>query len=206
METSLMALFRDARGEEEFTALYEYSRAKLQLHVAHQLAGSRGHLDPREVCQDVFVNVYRYSSGFRDEQPRSFRVWSCTIARNAIRRRYARSGGLSFQDLPEGISEPADPRRGPVRQLELEEDRKRIANAWTILLVQYRAAYELLSERDRLALHLIEVEGLTYLEGCERLGVGMSNMKMIMFRARRRLRLHIARAMAHLTESDRLAG
>lgn len=197
METSLMALFRDDRGEEEFNALYDYSSAGLQTQVARQLAGNRGRLDPKEVCQDVFVNVYRYSSGFRDEQPRSFRVWSGTIARNAIRRRYAQPAGLSFQDMPDGVSEPADTRRTPVAEMLVKEERSQISGAWGVLLLQYLAAFQLLSKRDQEALHIIEVEGLTYAEGCERLGVGMSNMKMIMFRARRRLRMHMAAAMAN---------
>ncbi len=206
METSLMALFRDSRGEEEFNALYDYSSPGLLLQVARQLAGSRGRLDPKEVCQDVFVNVYRYSAGFRDDQPRSFRVWSGTIARNAIRRRYNQPRGLSFQDMPDGVSEPVDPRRNPVAQLLVEEERKSICEAWGILLSQYLAAFELLSERDQDALRMIEVEGLTYADGCERLGVGMSNMKMIMFRARRRLRMHMAASMACAAQADRTAG
>ena len=206
IETGLMALFRDARGEAEFNALYDYSSPGLQMQIARQLAGNKGRLDLREVCQDVFVNVYRYSAGFRDEQPRSFRVWSGTIARNAIRRRYNGPSGLSFQDMPEGVSEPADPRRTPAAQLLVKEERKTISEAWGIVLTQYLAAFELLSERDREALRMIEVEGLTYSEGCERLGVGMSNMKMIMFRARRRLRMHMAAAMACAVQNERTAG
>jgi RNA polymerase sigma factor (sigma-70 family) len=206
IETCLMALFRDDRGEEEFNALYDYSSAGLQVQVSRQLAGSRGRLDPKEVCQDVFVNVYRYSSGFRDEQPRSFRVWSGTIARNAIRRRYTQPTGLSFQDMPDGVSEPADPRRTPLAQILVEEERSQISGAWGVLLLQYLAAFEQLSSRDQDALHMIEVEGLTYSEGCDRLGVGMSNMKMIMFRARRRLRMHMAASMANAISSERQVG
>ena len=202
IETALMALFRDHRGEEEFTALYDYSADGLQVQVARQLAGQGGRLDPKEICQDVFVNVYRYSAGFRDEAPRSFRSWSGAIARNAIRRRFVRRPAFYYQALPEGVAEPVDPRRGPVAQLSVLEERTRIAGAWGILLTQYLAAFQKLSKRDQIALQMIEVEGLSYSEGCERLGVGMSNMKMIMFRARKRIRLHIATSLACALGTD----
>ncbi|MFT7484476.1 MAG: hypothetical protein ACI9F9_000316, partial [Candidatus Paceibacteria bacterium] len=59
IETGLMAIFRDHRGEAEFTALYDYSALSLQGQVSRQLAGHGGRVDPKEICQDVFVNVYR---------------------------------------------------------------------------------------------------------------------------------------------------
>jgi DNA-directed RNA polymerase specialized sigma24 family protein len=46
-----------------------------------------------------------------------------------------------------------------------------------------------------LALELVELEGLSYAEAGARLHVGISNMKMIMFRARRRLRAKIGAAL-----------
>jgi DNA-directed RNA polymerase specialized sigma24 family protein len=61
-----------------------------------------------------------------------------------------------------------------------------------IVLVHYAEAYQQLSARDRQALDLIEVQGLSYASACRRLSVGLSNMKMILFRARRRIRARIA--------------
>ena len=62
-------------------------------------------------------------------------------------------------------------------------------------------ATQVLGERDRAALHMVEVEGLTYAEAGRRLGVGRSNMKMIMFRSRKRIRAHIQRAMEGRVET-----
>lgn len=64
-----------------------------------------------------------------------------------------------------------------------------------ILLLHYAAAWEKLSTRDRAALEMIEVQGLSYAEAGRRLKVGRSNMKMIMFRSRKRIRTLILRAM-----------
>lgn len=210
LETALMALFRDRRGEEEFTALHELTQATVLRCILGSGVGLRGRLDAQELCQDVFVNVYRYSSGFRDEQPRSFRVWVGAIARNVVRRHLGARRRLSIHDLPDGVSEPEDPRFGPSARVSIQEERQSIAQSWGILLLHYAAAWRKLSPRDQEALHLIEVEGLSYTEACERLSVGMSNMKMIMFRARKRIRAHIAAAMdstlRDLEEGRRLAG
>jgi DNA-directed RNA polymerase specialized sigma24 family protein len=79
--------------------------------------------------------------------------------------------------------------------------------AWAILLLQYARAWEQLGPRDRLALELIEVQGCTYAEASARLGVGLSNMKMIMFRARRRIRAAIGGTLdAREAKVRRLAG
>ena len=62
-------------------------------------------------------------------------------------------------------------------------------------LVHYRKAFDQLSDRDRLAMQLVEVQGRTYKEAGEVLNVRASNMKMILFRARKRLMNHMRRAM-----------
>ena len=152
-------------------------------------------IDPQEVCQDTFVNVYRYAASFRDEHPRSFKAWVQAISRNVIHRQLSKAARLSLQDLPEGLSEPETRVAGPAANAQIREERELIARAWGLLMLHYAAAWKELSARDRRALELIEVEGRSYAQAGEILSVGMSNMKMIMFRARRRIRAHIARAM-----------
>jgi len=189
-----MTAFRDARSSEDFRALHEVARGPLLLWITSLGAVHRRGLDPLELLQDTFVNVYRYAASFRDEGPRSFRVWSRTIAGNLVRRaRWNRERAL--QDLPEGCQEPADLRRGPTEELQRTEEGRELARAWLLLLSRYAAAYERLSARDRLALDLVEIQGLRYSEACARLRVGLSNLKMILFRARRRIRIALAREL-----------
>jgi RNA polymerase sigma-70 factor (ECF subfamily) len=197
VETALMALFRDTGGEAEFQALYEYCRGALLVWIATHSRLRRGalrHADPLELLQDTFVNVYRYAASFRDERGASFRIWSRTIATNLIRRGSGRRA-LSLEAFPEGLQEPEDDRDDPACSLVRGEEQRALGLAWMIVLQQYSAAWSELGERDRKALELIEVEGLSYLEAGERMGVGLSNMKMIMFRARRRIRARIATAL-----------
>ncbi len=195
IDTALMALFRDSRRHEDFQALYEYSGAGLRRQIMMGLRGQGGRLDPQELTQDVFVNIYRYSAGFRDEHSRSFKAWAQAISRNIIRRHISSRPHSTLQDLPEGLAEPADLRVGPDACASLCEERESLLGAWNLLLMHYAAAWSELSPRDREALTLVEVDGKSYAETCELLGVGMSNMKMIMFRARKRIRARIVASM-----------
>jgi DNA-directed RNA polymerase specialized sigma24 family protein len=85
VETRLMALFRDVRGEEEFEALYRFSEPSIRRFVLMSLGSRAGRLDPQELVQDVFVNIYRYSARFRDEHAFSFRAWAQAVCRNVVR-------------------------------------------------------------------------------------------------------------------------
>lgn len=194
IETALMALFREQHEEVAFAALYDLSRASL-LEWISGLLRARRRSDPTEVLQDTFVNVYRYASSFRDEHPRSFRVWSRTIAGNLLRRQTGRAVEGSEQAMPGGRNEPVDRRQSPLGAMVLDEQQRSVLGAWMIVLAQYANAYRELCARDRLALELVELEGLSYAEAGARLHVGISNMKMIMFRARRRLRAKIGAAL-----------
>lgn len=212
IETALMALFRDERDDAAFEALYEFASRDLYEWIELCLAGAgraRRGVDVPELLQDTLVNIYRYADGFRDEHARSFRVWSHTIATNLLRRSRLRRERLSWQDLPEGAGEPRDLRASPTEELVHSEDRRALLTAWMIVLLQYAEAYERLSARDRVALDLIEVQGLSYAQACRQLHVGLSNMKMILFRARRRIRAHIAERLARevgLAPAASLAG
>lgn len=191
--TCLMAAYRDTRDPQVFEALHRLSLPSLERWITSLLGRSAGSLDARELAQDALVNVYLYPTGFRDEHPGSFRVWVRTIAGNLVRRGMARAQRGSTSALPEHGSELADPREGPEGVAQRAEQHADLRRAWTLLVLMYLRAYEELAARDREALRLVEVERLGYLEAGRSLGVGRSNMKMIVFRARRRIarRLHL---------------
>jgi len=193
--TRLMALYRDTRSEEIFEALYCFSRASILRWIQSLLRKGSGQLDPVELLQDTFVNVYRYPASFRDEHSGSFRVWVRTIAGNIVRRASGRTSAISFQQLPEGLREPADESINPELQAVLGEQGVHLREAWSLFLMHYAAAWEQLSERDRRSLYLVEVLGLSYELAGEELGVKRSNMKMIVFRARKRIAARMRQAM-----------
>jgi RNA polymerase sigma factor (sigma-70 family) len=189
-----MALFRDTGSEEAFEALYRHARLRVQDWLSSLTRRFPRSLDPADLLQDTFVNVYRYPASFRDERATSFRSWVRTIAANVLRRALDGSSERAAR-LQEGLREPVDSARGPHGAAEQLEELGHLGEAWSLFLRHYAAAFERLSERDRRALHLVEIEGCSYAEAGAALGVGPSNMKMIMLRARRRLHRHMWSAM-----------
>lgn len=194
-----MARFRETRGAADFEALYRGSRALVLAWVVQLTGRQRVTLDPFELVQDTFVNIYRYAGGFRHDDDASFRRWARTIATNVVRRAARVRLGLHGRvqvTLGAMEVEPTDPRPGPAQGLEDEERRGELRRAYGLVLLHYARAFASLSPRDREALELVEVLGLPYREVGARLGVGLSNTKMIVFRARQRLRAHLERAFA----------
>ena len=122
---------------------------------------ARSPLDPHELLQDTFVNVYRYAGSFRPEASGGFRAWARTIASTSMRRarRRPRTFGVAFSDLDgEGIPDIEDPVRGPVDSAAQVEEVRDLRKAYALMLLQYAQAYGTLKERDQRALAMVEVE------------------------------------------------
>lgn len=196
--SQLMALFRDTGESEAFEALHAFTQNAVYEWVLSLLRGSNGMLDAREILQDTFINVYRYAGSFRSDHDGSFRVWVRTIAGNLVRRAYTRRPTRRFEDMPEGFQEPIDPKLGPEGLAQDDEERQRLVRSWMLLMAHYKEAFEKLSSRDQYAMHLVEVEGKSYRDAGKDLGVRQSNMKMILFRARKRLVNHMRWSMGVL--------
>lgn len=197
--TALMALYRDTRDTAIFEALYSFTSTSVQSWILSLLGREPVALDPAEVLQDTFVNVYRYPGAFREDHGGSFRVWVRTIAGNVVRRGSRKRGRAQPQELQDG-QEFEDHRAGPVQTLQDEDETQRLKRAWMLFLVLYAEAWKELGQRDRQTLHLVEVEGLSYQEAGRVLAVGRSNMKMIVFRSRKRLARRIRAAMGAAPE------
>jgi RNA polymerase sigma-70 factor (ECF subfamily) len=184
-QTALMLGFRDTRRADLFEALYRLSFRQVRTFVSVTRRGSARALDPDDLTQEVFLNIYRYSSSFK-EQSGGFRGWCLTIARNVISRKAREHLKRSMLPLAESC-DPADSSADP-RELSItHEEALTLRRAWRTYLLAYAAAYRELKPRDQEALRLVEVEDLQYREAALRLGVGLSNMKMILLRARRRI-------------------
>lgn len=194
--TALMGLYRDTRDPSVFEALHAFSAPGVLSWIKSLLGRELAGLDPAEILQDTFVNVYRYPGSFREDHGGSFRVWVRTIAGNVVRRSsQARSRGC-LQELESSV-ELVDRSSGPAQVLLDEDESQRLRRAWILLLCYYAEAWKELSQRDRRTLHLVEVEGLSYQEAGRVLAVGRSNMKMIVFRSRKRLARRIREAMGN---------
>ena len=204
--TQLMALYRDTRDPVTFEALYAFARPAVLRWIRSLLTRELAHLDPNELLQDTFVNVYRYPKAFREDHASSFRVWVRTIAGNVLRRATTRRSRASVQELCQEVMEPEDRSACPSLCAEHDEESRHLRATWILFLSLYAQAFRTLSQRDRRTLHMVEVEGMSYRDAGELLGVGRSNMKMIVFRSRKRIarKMRIAMNSAVCRPSEEL--
>ncbi len=184
----------DYAAFEALVAKYERRLYSLAMRIV-----GRRH-DAEEVVQQTFLSVVEHLEGFREES--SFYTWLMRIATNQalalLRKRSIRAtlplgsdNHESYGDLPhpEYIAQwretPDDiAMRRETRQL-LEE------------------ALQELDEKYRLVFVLRDVEGLSTAETAQALGIGESNVKVRLLRARLMLRERLTRVFGE--ESTRVA-
>lgn len=187
--TALMDLYRASGSREAFDLLVEVAQPQLLARVRSRLRTLGSLLDPQEVLQDALVNVYRYPDRFLARHPGAFAAWSSTIIDNVIRRSLRRRNSGEVIASPMEILVQAADRHAlpPDRQCEDREQACETARAFSLLLACYLAAFEQLADRERYVLHMVEVRQMRYAELAALLSIRPEALKMVVFRARRRL-------------------
>jgi len=196
VSTALMDAFRgtskrEVSGRTVFGLLYELNASHLIVQVAGRLRRYGSKADPGDVLQEVFFNVYRYPHRFDASRDDAFRVWTAMIVRNTVlkhMRSRRTSGGssreIAFEDLSD---QPVDGGATPLSGVLEDEASAQVARAYVTYLQLYIEFYSMLSDRERRALHLVEVQGTSYREAAADLGIKLENLKMVIFRARRKI-------------------
>lgn len=173
---STATLVEKVRGGDmgAFTTLYRAHVGAVNMAVRDNVHDSHAAAD---VTQEVFVRALERLDGLR--QPDRFRPWLLSIARHAaIDHRRARAGAPEPLDA---VHEPIEPGSGPEALAELDE-----------LVGLLRGGVARLSVRDATALTLATQFGLTPTEMAAALGVTPGTAKVVLCRARRRLRQALA--------------
>jgi len=207
LATRLMEAYRVTSSRAAFGLLYELNGRHLLQLVASRLRRYQSKADPQDVLQEVFVNIYRYPHRFRSERDDAFRVWTSTIVRNTVLkhlRSLSRSGRaeITFDDLPE----PSEPREGePVRGVIQDESAAECQRIYLTYLHLYLRFYSMLSDREQHAIHMVEVEGSSYRQAAGALGIKLENLKMVIFRARRKIHRSMKRVFEGLPPDVRPA-
>jgi RNA polymerase sigma-70 factor (ECF subfamily) len=198
LSTALMEHYRRHHSRACFGALYELNRHHLLQQVSARLRRYQSKADPHDVLQEVFFNVYRYPHRFDCQREDAFRVWTATIVRNTVLKHLRslsrnRRAEVPFEDLPEP---PATGTTGPLGGVIERESVAECDRVYLLYLHLYLRFYQQLSERERRAIHLVEVEEWSYREAAAALEIKLENLKMVIFRARRK----IHRAMRRVFE------
>ncbi len=189
VSTRLMEVFRLHHSRAAFGMLYELNAAHLYQQVASRLRRYRCRADALDVLQEVFFNIYRYPHRFNCERNDAFRVWTATIVRNTVLK-HLRSlsrtgqGEVAIEELSEpGSSLGSEPLRGVIEG----ESQLECTRVYLNYLYLYLCFYQMLSEREQRAIRMVEVNGLSYREAARQLGIKLENLKMVIFRARRKI-------------------
>jgi len=207
LATRLMEVFRIHQSRAAFGLLYELFGPHLLGMVAARLRRYQSKADPGDVLQEVFVNIYRYPHRFDASKDDAFRLWSSTIVRNTVLkhlRSLSRNGRLEvgFEDLPE----PTEPRNdGPLQGVLRDEACRECTRVYLPYLHLYLQFYMRLSEREQRAIHLVEVDECSYREAAAQLGIKLENLKMVIFRARRKIHRSMRRVFDGLPPDVRPA-
>jgi RNA polymerase sigma-70 factor (ECF subfamily) len=188
INSSLMDNFRQYGNLESYSLIYELNYRQFLLLIFKRLRNYHHVLDARDVLQDVFVSIYRYPHKFRDEKDNSFRNWSYSIIRNTILKhlKLRVAASVSADTLDEILEDRSQ--AGPLAALEQRESVERCSRMYLILLLLYLKAFDQrLSDREKRALKLVEVEGYRYREAADELGIKLENLKMVICRARKKI-------------------
>jgi RNA polymerase sigma factor (sigma-70 family) len=167
----------DPRAARALDALYR-EHASAVYRYAYAMLGNRA--DAEDVMQTVFVNALRAIE--RGERPRKPTNWLITIAHNLVRQRFRQE-----RTHPAEVQLDTDleaPGAAPVGEPSLEE------------LVK---ALQRIPASQREALVMRELEGRSYKEIRELLGVSERALETLLFRARR----SVAEELENLVTCDR---
>lgn len=207
VSTRLMECFRGNMHRACFGLLYELNSTHLLTQVAGRLRRYTSKADPNDVLQEVFFNVYRYPHRFNAERDDAFRVWSAMIVRNTVLKhlRSQSRGGrveIPFEDLSD---QPESLGQSPLSGAIERESNDECSRVYVAYLQLYLRFYGMLSDRERRALHLVEVEGFSYRDAAADLEIKLENLKMVIFRARRKIHRAMRRVFDGLAPDCRPA-
>jgi RNA polymerase sigma factor (sigma-70 family) len=163
-DEQLVALFR-AGNDAAFSVIHDRYRQRLFAYARQMLGGSRQ--DAEDALQDVFLRAYSSLRG--SDRPVSLRAWLYRVAHNRCIDHLRRPVPPAI-DLFETSLKPL---HDPIDESERREDLRR-------LIQDVRR----LPEQQRSALLMREMDGMSYAELSEALGVSLQAVKSLLVRAR----------------------
>lgn len=138
--------------------------------------------EAKDVVQEVLIKVWK--KGSEIDQLNSVEAWCMTVTRNLSIDKLKSKHNLSGS-FPEGF-EVKEKRKSPLEDLELKETMSRINE-----FVQQ------LPEKQKQVIQLRDIEGFSYNEIGEILGIDINQVKVNLFRARKSLRENLLNLNAY---------
>ena len=101
--------------------------------------------------------------------------------------------------------QPTERAENPLHGAIETESKHECARVYLTYLQLYLRFYSMLSERERRALYLVEVDERSYRYAAAELGIKLENLKMVIFRARRKIHRSMRRVFDGLSPDCRPA-
>ena len=198
--TALMNAFKTSNDAQVFALLYEVSQASFLATILSKLRRTITRVDAQDVMQEVFLNIYRYPHRFLAERADSFRNWGHTIVRNTLLKMLkGESKRGRAASLDDEIAQQVDERaESPLRCAANAESAVVVDRAFLIYLNLYLVHYAKLSAKEQRALTMVEVLSVSYRDTAAELGIRLENLKMLIFRARRKILRGMTRTLCEI--------
>jgi RNA polymerase sigma factor (sigma-70 family) len=197
--TCLMDTYRNSGDASVFALLFEISRPAFLIAIQAQLRRTSHHIDPQDVLQEVFLNIYRYPHRFQSDRADAFRNWGHRIVRNTLLKFLRGESRRAHHHSMDDDVQYADVRtRSPDRAATDGEGAGLVNHAYVLYLNLYLLHFGRLTAKEQRALTMVEVEGASYRQAAEALGIRLENLKMVIFRGRRKIFRGMARSLEEL--------
>jgi len=202
VSTSLMNCYKNTGDPAVFALLFELNRAAFQHAIHCNLRRTHQQIDEQDVLQEVFLNIYRYPHRFLADKPDAFRGWGHRIARNTLLKFLKGSARLArFREIDEAVLQPEDTHtRRPDLAASEAESATIVNRAYVLSLQLYLMHFQRLSAKERIALTLVEVDGVSYRDAAAALNIRLENLKMVIFRGRRKIFRGMERSLGDLAQ------
>ena len=142
---------------------------------------TRNTADAEDLVQETLLSAYRAIEHFDGAHPRA---WLFTIMRNTEAKRHRRR-------RPQLVRHP-DADAGPPREMSLPSPEELVVSAeFDAVVLQCLCA---LPDRHRQVVELVDIDGLTYAEAAEAIGVPVGTVMSRLHRARTRIRQRLTAA------------
>jgi RNA polymerase sigma-70 factor, ECF subfamily len=186
-QESLFVLRLKANEDAAYDELVRTYNASI-FHVAYRMLGDTA--EASDVVQEIFIKVFRNIGSFKGEA--ALKTWIFRIALSEILNRLRwwksrhRSSTVSLDDSPNG-HEHYVPDSGPSPEEMLESKEREIA---------IQKALGKLSSEHRSIIVLRDVEGFSYTEIADILGISMGTVKSRLARGREDLKKSLIRYLS----------
>jgi RNA polymerase sigma-70 factor (ECF subfamily) len=204
LSTCLMETYKNTGDTAVFSLLFELNQPVFLVALQSHLRRAICRVDAADVLQEVFLNIYRYPHRFVSDRADAFRNWGHRIVRNTLLKFLKGQARLArFRDIDDEAVQPEDVRtRRPDRAASEAESAGQVNQAFLLYLQLYLHHFAKLSPRERLALTMVEVEGASYRDAADALSIRLENLKMVIFRGRRKIFRGMERSLADFAQAS----